>query len=144
MARLPQYAVETAARYTDELRPYVRMQSDVLTLACRKAGLPMELAELCGGLLASIVDDLITIGRLPRADFERTKRKERILEATEEPALSALRCAVAASPINGRAAVAHWDIVCEQHEQGKLAWLMGMDTELAWSYGRRAEKRARA
>lgn len=104
--------------------------------------MPIELAELCGGLLASVVDDLVAIGNLKRTDFERTKRKQRILATTEEPAKSALRIAVAASPINGRAAVAHWDAICEQYEVGKLAWLLGLDTETAYTYGKRMEKRA--
>jgi hypothetical protein len=138
--RLSQYAVETAASQSASIRPYVRMQSEALTTACRQAGLPLDLAELCGGLLASVVDDIIAISRLPRSDFERTKRKQRILATTEEPAKSALRIAMAASPINGRAAVAHWDAICEQYEVGKLAWLLGMETETAYTYGRRHEK----
>jgi hypothetical protein len=99
--------------------------------------LPIELAELCGGLLASVVDDLVTIGNLRRTDFERTKRKQRVLAAADEPAASALRIAIVASPVNGRAAIAHWDAVCEGYELGKLAWLLGMDTETSWGYGRR-------
>jgi hypothetical protein len=101
----------------------------------------MELAELCAGLLASVVDDLVAIGNLRRTDFERTKRKQRVLAVTEEPACSALRIAMAASPINGRAAVAHWDAICEKWEIGKLAWLLGMDTETAYKYGKKVEKR---
>lgn len=140
-ARLPQIAVETAAKQAERIKPLVRMQSDTLTTACRQAGLPLELAELCGGLLASVVDDLVTIGSLRRTDFERTKRKQRILATTEEPALSALRIAIAASPINGRAAVAHWDAICEQYEVGQLGFLLGADTDTAWRYGKRMEKR---
>ncbi len=139
--RLPQLAVETAARQAEDIRPLVRIESPSLTTACRKAGLPIELAELCGGLLASVVDDLVTVGQLRRTDFERTKRKQRILAATDEPAASALKCAIVASPINGRAAVAHWDTICEPHETGKLAWLLGMDTETAHMYGRRQENK---
>ena len=140
--RLSQYAVETAASHADSIRAYVRMQSPALTTACRQAGLPLDLAELCGGLLASVVDDIIAVSRLPRSDFERTKRKQRILATTEEPAKSALRIAMAASPINGRAAVAHWDAICEQYEVGKLAWLLGMDTDTAHRYGKKIEKRS--
>lgn len=105
--------------------------------------MPIELAKLCGGLLASVIEDLVTIGKLRRSDFERSKRKERVLAATDEPAGSALRVAMAASPINGRAAVAHWDCICEQHEIGKLAWLLGVDTETSEGYGRRLEKQRR-
>jgi hypothetical protein len=111
-----------------------------MTTACRQAGLPLELAEMCGGVLASVVDDLIVISRLPRTDFERTKRKERILAVAQEPACYAFKLAAAASPINGRAAVAHWDAICEKHELGKLAWLLGMDTELGYKYGKRILK----
>lgn len=100
----------------------------------------MPLAELCGGLLATVIDDLIAVGKLPRSDFDRTKRKERIVAATEEPAASALRIAIAASPLNGRAAVSHWDAVCEKYEVGKLAWLLGMDTDTSHKYGRRRER----
>jgi hypothetical protein len=103
--------------------------------------MPMELAELCGGLLASTIEDLITIGRLARNDFERSKRMERVLSIAEEPAISALRLAMAASPINGRAVARHWDAICEKHELGKLAWLLGMDTETAYRYGKKIEKR---
>lgn len=139
--RLSQYAVETACTRAEQIRPFVRLQSAALTTHCRQAGLSLELAELCGGLLASVVDDLVTIGKLRRQDFERTKRKQRVLAAAEEPAASALRIAMAASPVNGRAAVAHWDVVCEQPEIGKLAWLLRMDTETAYTYGRRQERR---
>jgi hypothetical protein len=140
--RLSQHFVETANTQSERIRPLVRMTSTALTTHCRQAGLPIELAELCGGLLASVVDDLVAIGRLRKADFERTKRKQRILAATEEPARSALRLAVGASPINGRAAVAHWDAICDKWEVGKLAWLLGLDTETAYRYGRKQEQRA--
>jgi hypothetical protein len=50
----------------------------------------LEMAELCGGVLASMVDDLDAISRLPKSAFERSKRMERVVEATHEPALSAL------------------------------------------------------
>jgi len=139
--RLPQFFVETAHKGTDRIRTLVRMESPTLTTACRQAGLPNELAAMCGGLLASVIDDLVTIGRLKRSDFERTKRKQRVLAAADEPARSALRLAVAASPINGRAAVAHWDTICEKPEVGKLAWLLGLDTETSYKYGKRQEHR---
>jgi hypothetical protein len=142
-ARLSQVAVRTAYEQAERIRPLVRMQSAVLTTACRQAGLPMELAELCGGLLASVVEDLIIIGNLRRTDFERSKRKQRVLAAADDPAASALRLAMAASPINGRAAVAHWDAICEGWEVGKLAWLLGMDTETGYGYGKRLERRER-
>ena len=119
---------------------FVRMTSPVVTTHCRQAGLPIELAELCGGLLASVVDDLVEVSRLRRTDFERSKRMDRILATTEEPAVSALRLAMACSPINGRACVRHWDAVCEKHEVGKLAWLLGVDTETAYTYGKRISK----
>lgn len=102
--------------------------------------MPLELAEICAGLLASVVEDLIAVSNMRRNDYERTKRKERIIEATDEPAASALRLAMAASPLNGRAAVAHWDAICEGYELGKMAWLLGMDTETSRTYGRRIAK----
>lgn len=141
--RLSQVAVRTAYEGAERIRPLVRMNSPTLTTACRQAGLPIELAEICSGLLASVVDDLVAIGNLPRTDFNRTKRKQRVLAAADEPAASALRLAMAVSPINGRAAVAHWDAICESFEVGKLAWLLGMDTETSWGYGRRFRKRER-
>jgi hypothetical protein len=140
--RPSQVYVQTANTHAAQIRPLARMSSPTLTTACRQLGLPLDLAELCGGLLASVVDDLVTISRLSRSDFERTKRMQRVLAAAQEPAASALRVAIAASPINGRAAVAHWDMVCERHERGKFAWLLGMDTELAYKYSKRVEKRA--
>lgn len=140
--RLPQTAVETAARGTDSIKRFVRMQSPSLTLACRQAGLPMDLAELCAGLLASVIEDLIAVSNMRKTDFDRTKRKQRILAATSEPMASALRIAMAASPINGQAALAHWDAICDKHELGKLAWLMGANTETAYRYGRKLERRA--
>jgi hypothetical protein len=139
--RLPYTAVQTVARNTDCIERLVRMKSTTLTMACRQAGLPIELAELCGGLLASVVDDLVTIGRLRRMDFERTKRKQRVLAAADEPAASALRLAIVASPVNGRAAIEHWEVICEPHECGKFAWLLGVDSEPAYRYGRRLERR---
>jgi hypothetical protein len=118
------------------------MRSTVLTTACERSGLSRELAELCGGLLASVVDDLIAIGRLPRQNFERTKRMQRVLAAADEPACYALKLAIAASPVNGRAAVAHWDMICPKWEIGKLAWQLGMQTDAARKYSRKVEKRA--
>lgn len=141
--RLSQVAVQTASQHAVRISTLVRMKSPTLTTACRQAGLPIELAELCGGLLASVVDDLVAISRLPRSDFDRTKRKQRVLASTDEPAASALRLAIMASPINGRAAVAHWDAICEGYELGKLAWLLGLDTETSWGYARRMDKRER-
>lgn len=139
--RLPQYAMETANRERERISAHVRLKSPAMTLACRQAGMPMELAEMCGGLLASVVDDLDAVSRLPKQAFERSKRMERILAVTAEPTLSALRLAMAASPVNGRACVRHWDMVCEQAEVGKLAWLLNMQTETAWKYAKRMEKR---
>lgn len=139
--RIGDYALVTVTRAADSIRPLVRQTSPTLTNACIAAGFPVELAELCGGLLASVVEDLVEIGKLRRTDFERSKRKERVLQAAQEPARSALRIAIAASPINGRAAVSHWDAICDQPEQGKLAWLLGLDTEAAYNYGRRYNKR---
>jgi hypothetical protein len=141
--RLPHHAVQTVSTHSDSIRKHVRMKSPTLTTACRQAGLPIELAELCAGVLASVVDDLVTIGKLRRSDFDRTKRKQRVLAAADEPAASALRLAIAASPINGRAAVAHWDAICEGFELGKLAWLLGMDTETSFGYARRMRERER-
>jgi len=138
--RLSQVAVENVNNGRERISVLVRITSPVLTTHCRQAGLPIELAELCGGLLASVVDDLQAIGSLRRTDFERTKRKQRVLAAADEPAASALRIAMAASPVNGRAAVAHWDTICEPPEIGKLAWLLGAQTETAYSYGRRQQK----
>lgn len=139
--RLPQYAVEQTVKHAGRILTYVRLTSPVLTTACTNAGLPLPLAEMCGGLLASLVDDVVAVSKLPRNDFERTKRMERILKAAEEPQASALKLAMACSPVNGRAAVSHWDIICEQQDKGRLAWLLGMDTENGWRYGRKLEKR---
>lgn len=139
--RAPQYAIATAANNADKIKVLVRFTSPALTAACAEHGMPADLAELCGGLLASVIDDLIAVSKLPRMDFERTKRKQRILAAAQEPAASALKLAIAASPINGRAAVEHWDVVCEGSELGKFAWLLGMPTEAAYKYSRRVEKR---
>jgi hypothetical protein len=143
--RLSGFAIEQVSRHAPAIRSkLVRFTSPALTRACTDAGLTIEQAELCGGLLASVIDDLIAVSRLARNDFERTKRKERIIAACSEPASYALRIAIAASPINGRAAVAHWDAVCankyERHEIGKLAWLLGMETEGAKRFARRLDK----
>jgi hypothetical protein len=140
--RLPGYALEQVSKHAPAIRSkLVRFTSPALTSACVDAGLTREQAELCGGLLASVIDDLIAISRLARTDFERTKRKERIIAACNEPASYALKIAIAASPINGRAAVAHWDAVCankhEKHDVGKLAWLLGMDTDGSRRYAQR-------
>ncbi len=140
--RLPQYAVETAANNAIRIRTLVRMESPVLTLSCRQAGLPIELAELCAGLLASVIDDLMTASELPRNNIERTKRLVRVIAAAQEPALSALRCAIAASPINGETAVRHWDAICDPGDAGRFAWLVGMQTDNAHRYGKRIEKRS--
>lgn len=140
-ARLPQVAVETAVRERLRINAHIRMTSPTLVTACRQAGLPMDVAETCAGLLASVIDDLVQIGQMRKTDFQRTKRKERVLAAASEPMASALRLAMAASPVNGQAAIAHWDMVCEKHELGKLAWLLGAGTETAYKYGRKLEKR---
>jgi len=139
--RLSQYAVETVAANTAAIRKFARVSSPALIAACTQRGLSLYHAELCAGVLASVVDDLIAVSRLPRNDFERTKRKQRVLEAAQEPIMSALRCAIAASPVNGRAAIEHWDVVCEKHEIGKLAWLLGVQTENGYKYSKKAEKR---
>lgn len=142
--RLSQHAVETAYRERERIWPFARVQSAVILTACRQAGLPMDLAELCSGLLASLADDLIAVSKLPRTDFERSKRLERILSVCEEPSASALRCAMAASPTNGRACARHWDAVCDKAERGKLAWLLGLDTDSAYVYSRKREKNNRS
>jgi hypothetical protein len=140
--RLPQLYVERAYAHADRIRTLVRTDSPTLTTQCRQAGLPLELAELCGGLLASVVEDLVTASRLPRTDFERAKRMERVLTCAEEPAASALRIAIAASPVNGRAIARHWDTICARGERGKLAWLLGLQgDDNAYTYGKQVERR---
>jgi hypothetical protein len=138
--RISQYALESTAKHVPQLRRMVRLQSATLTQAGMECGLPQSIAEVCGGLLASMIDDLVCIGNLRHTDFERTRRKQRVLSLANEPALSGLRIAIAASPINGQAAVAHWDAICEKYERGKLAWLMGMETDTAYGYGKKIEK----
>lgn len=140
IARLPQTAMETVNLHADRIRPLIRISSPALTTACRQSGMPLELAEICAGILASVFDDLAEIGKLAKSDMMRSKRLERVLAATEEPAVSALRCAMAASPTNGRACVRHWDAICEPREIGKLAWLLGMDTETAYGYGKKMHR----
>ena len=138
--RISQYCVESTVKQLPAIKAHVRLHSDVLTAAVRQTGLPTSIAEVCGGLLASMIDDLVAIGNLRQQDFERTKRKQRVLALAEEPALSGLRIAIAASPINGQAAVHHWDAICEKYERGKLAWLMGMQTDTSYGYAKRIEK----
>lgn len=140
--RLSEYHVGRVAAATDQIRTHVRISSIKLTTACRQRGLPLELAELCGGVLASVLDDLGAIGRLRKSDLERSVRMEAVLAATDEPAASALRLAIAASPVNGRAAARHWDMVCEKPERGKFAWLLGLDTDSAQRYSKKLETRA--
>jgi len=142
VARLSQVAAETAFKHAVRIRPLARISSPSITTACRQAGLPLDLAELCASVLASVADDLVAASRLPRTDFERAKRMERVLAACEEPAVSALRLAMAASPVNGRACARHWDAICERGERGKLAWLLGLDTDTAYKYSKKVEKRA--
>lgn len=141
-SRLPQHYVNTVATHAERIRLLTRIESTALTTACRQAGLPIDLAELCGGLLASVADDLHEASQLPRTAFERAKRLERVMAACEEPAASALRCAMAASPTNGRACARHWDAICDNGERGKFAWLLGMDTDTAYKYSRKVEKRS--
>ncbi len=121
---------------------HVRIKSPSLVAACKSAGMPDRLAETCSGLLASVVDDLDAIGRLPRSAFERSKRMERVLAATSEPAAHALKLAMAVSPVNGRACARHWDAICDKPEVGRFAWLLGMNTDTAYAYGKRMEKRS--
>ncbi len=125
--RLSQYAVETTARQAERIRPLVRITSTALTTACRQAGLPLDIAELCGGLLASVVDDLVAASTLPRSDFERAKRMERVLAATEEPAIFApafgYGC-VTDERTGLRAALGI--AICDKGESGKFAWLLGL------------------
>lgn len=137
--RLSQHHVITTASHAVRLRKLVRVRSDALTTHCRQAGMSLELAEICAGLLASVVDDLVTASKLRRNDFERTKCLERVVAACQEPAASALRCAIAASPVNGCAAVAHWDKLCEPHDVGRVAWLLGMQSLMASRYAKRQE-----
>lgn len=141
ISRPSQIAVERAYTEAARIAPYVRVRSASLTTACRQIGLPIDLAELCGGLLASVIDDLVAVSELPRKSFECSKRLERILATTEEPAASALRIAIHASPTNGRAAARHWDAICDRGERGKFAWLLRMDTDNAYKYGKKMEQR---
>jgi hypothetical protein len=136
------YVLEQIGKHANEIRLAVRIKSRLLTAACENVGLSAVHAELCGGVLASVVDDLIAVGKLGRTDYERTKRKQRILATAVEPVCFALKAAIVASPVNGRAAVEHWDVICEQYEIGKFAWLLGVPTEMAWRYSRRMEKHA--
>jgi len=37
--------------------------------------------------------------------------------------------------------VRHWDAICDKAERGKLAWLLGMDTDTGYRYGQKIFKR---
>jgi len=52
-------------------------------------------------MLASVVDDLVTIDGLRKTDFERTKRLERVLAATHEPAAPSPAAAPMDEPARG-------------------------------------------
>ncbi len=140
MQALATYSVNQVCTYKTDIAPLVRITSAALTTQCRQRGLPLDIAEMCGGLLASVVDDLVTASKLPATDFERSKRIERVLAAVQEPYAHALKLAMACSPLNGRACARHWDAICDKPEIGKLAWLLGMDTENARVYGKRIAK----
>jgi len=103
--------------------------------------LPIELAELCGGLLASVVDDLVTIGRLPRLDFERTKRKQRVLRLLTSPQRRRYGWLSLRRRSMGARLWRTGTLFVRASSWAKLAWLLGMDTETSWGYGRRQEKR---
>jgi hypothetical protein len=138
--RLSGWYLKQAAEHETEIRRLVRVESKRLTTACNHAGMPAELAATIGGLLASVLDDLHAASNMRRTDLGRTIRLERVLEACREPYAHALRIAIACSPVNGRAAVAHWDVVCPDRK-GELAWLLGMYTPNAEKFAKRVDKR---
>lgn len=139
--RLPQWHVNQVVSHLYRIRPLARVKSPALLLQCSQAGLPADVAEVCAGLLASVTEDLMFISTASRTSLERSKRMERVLAACDEPAASALRVAIACSPLNGKACVRHWDVVCDKHEVGRMAWLLGMQTDSAYKYSKKVEKR---
>jgi hypothetical protein len=84
------------------------------------AGLPVDCAELACSVLTRVVECLDTAGQMRRGGFARAKLIETALQACRPPVSDALRVAMVACPVDGRAVLRLWAEVADPWERGAM------------------------
>jgi len=91
-------------------------------LAKAKANhLPADCAEVACGVLTRVIECLDQAARLRRGSgYGRAKLIETALQACRPPVSDALRVAMVACPVDGRALLRLWTEVADYHERGVM------------------------
>jgi hypothetical protein len=84
------------------------------------AGLPAECAELACSVLTRVIECLDTAGQMRRGTYGRAKLIETALQACRPPVSDALRVAMVACPVDGRALLRLWNEVADPWERGAM------------------------
>jgi hypothetical protein len=96
-----------------------------LVAKARAAGLPADVAELACGVLTRVVTCLDGAARLRRGSgYARAKLMETALQACRPPLSDALRVAMVACPIDGRAMLRLWHEVADVYERDAMIELL--------------------
>jgi hypothetical protein len=96
-----------------------------LVAKARAAGLPADAAELACGVLTKVITCLDGAAKLRRGSgYARAKLIETALHACRPPVSDALRVAMVACPIDGRAMLRLWCEVADYHERGVMLDLL--------------------
>jgi hypothetical protein len=84
------------------------------------AGIGPCCAELACSVLTRAIECLDTAGQMRRGGFARAKLIETALQACRPPVSDALRVAMVACPVDGRALLRLWAEVADYHERGAM------------------------
>lgn len=92
-----------------------------LVAKAKAAGLSAEAAELACATMTRVIGCLDRAARIRRGSgYARAKLLETALDACRPPVSDALRVAMIACPVDGRAMLRLWCEVAEMHERGAM------------------------
>jgi hypothetical protein len=115
--------LSTCARPPPELLAFINghTASPALFAKARTGGLPVNTAHIATCVLTRVIECLDTAGQMRRGSgYGRAKLIETALQACRPPVSDALRVAMVACPVDGRAVLRLWAEVADYHERGAM------------------------
>lgn len=117
------YALNTVMTPPPALIEFTRgtTASPGLVEKAKAAGLPVDVAELACATMTKVITCLDHAAKLRRGSgYARVKLLETALDACRPPVSDALRVAMVACPVDGRAMLRLWREVADMHERSAM------------------------
>jgi hypothetical protein len=114
--------LNTVGRPPPALLAYVASTTASPGLVARATAnkLPADCAQIACAVLTRVIECLDTAGQMRRGTYGRAKLIETALQACRPPVSDALRVAMVACPVDGRALLRLWAEVADHHERGAM------------------------